>query len=69
MKKYYYFISGVVLPDSQNVFKSYFNAEIDLFEKISKLNDISKIQEVLAEQLNVTAKNVIILNYKLLRIE
>ena len=69
MKKYFYFISGVVLPDSQNVFKSYFNAEIDLFEKISKLNDISKIQEVLAEQLNVTAKNVIILNYKLLRIE
>ena len=69
MKKYYYFISGVVLPDSQNVLKSYFNAEIDLLEKISKLNDISKIQEVLAEQLNVTAKNVIILNYKLLRIE
>lgn len=69
MKKYYYFISGVVLPDSQNVFKSYFNAEIDHFEKISNLNDISIIQEVLAERLNVTAKNVIILNYKLLRTE
>ena len=69
MKKYYYFISGVVLPDSQNVFKSYFNAEIDHFGKISNLNDISKIQEMLAEWLNVSAEKIVILNYKLLRIE
>ena len=66
MENYYYFISGVVLLEAS---KKYFNAEVCISEKVSSIKNITEITEILAKNLKVIPKQIIILNYEFLRIE
>ena len=63
---YYYFVSGVILNNGNNIF---FNSEIVMLNEISSFEEVRSFCNKIAFEKNVTPDNVLILCYQLLRVE